>query len=259
MTSHDRKNIKTDRLATGFDQDIRWEQRFANFRKALSQLKKFVDKGELSELEEQGAIQSFEYTYELAWNVLKDFLEYQGQTDIYGSRDAIRKAFQAGLIEHGDKWMDAYVSRTKTSHTYNEEIAKEVVAAILTDYFEIFVALEKKMATLLAEKEKPEAGKRFGIEKPMFLQLIGVFAGNPKVEEAIIYGSRAKGTYKPGSDIDLVLKGKSLDLEELNKINLALDNLLIPYTVDISLYHRIDNPDLLAHIKRVGKTIYRRR
>jgi len=242
---------------TGFDQDIRWEQRFANFRKALSQLKKFVDKGELSELEEQGAIQAFEYTYELAWNALKDFLEYQGQTDIYGSRDAIRQAFQAGLIEDGDKWMDAYVSRTKTSHTYNEETAKEVVKAILTDYFEIFVALEKKMATLVAGKRDFGAGKRFGIEGPMFLQLIRVLADNPKVEEAIIYGSRAKGAHKPGSDIDLVLKGERLDLEELNKINLALDDLLIPYTIDLSIYHRIDNPDLLDHIKRVGKTIYR--
>ncbi len=107
--------------------DIRW-QRFANYKKALSQLQKFVDKGELSELEEQGAIQAFEYTYELALFVLKDFLEYQGQ--VYGSRDAIKKAFSAGLIEDGEKWMDAYVSRTKTSHTYNEKTAKEIVSAI---------------------------------------------------------------------------------------------------------------------------------
>lgn len=77
--------------------DVRWEQRFANFKKALAQLKKFVEKGQLNELEEQGAIQAFEYTYELAWNVMKDFLEHQGQTDIYGSRDAIRKAFSLGL------------------------------------------------------------------------------------------------------------------------------------------------------------------
>ncbi len=129
--------------------DIRWQQRFANYKKALSQLQKFVDKGELSELEEQGAIQAFEYTYELAWLVLKDFLEYQGQVDIYGSRDAIKKAFSAGLIEDGEKWMDAYVSRTKTSHTYNEKTAKEIVSAILTTYFDLFVALEKKMGTLL--------------------------------------------------------------------------------------------------------------
>jgi nucleotidyltransferase substrate binding protein (TIGR01987 family) len=131
------------------NKDIRWQQRFANFGKALSQLKKFVDKGGLTELEEQGAIQAFEYTYELAWLVLKDFLEYQGQTDIYGSRDAIQKAFQAGLIEDGEKWMEAYVSRTKTSHTYNEETAREVVDAVMNDYYPLFIALQQKMESLL--------------------------------------------------------------------------------------------------------------
>lgn len=90
--------------------DIRWEQRFSNFRKVLSLLKKFIDKGKLSELEEQGLIQSFEYTYELGWNVLKDFMEYKGQTEIYGSGDAISRAFQLGLIEDGEGWMDMYKS-----------------------------------------------------------------------------------------------------------------------------------------------------
>jgi len=129
--------------------DIRWQQRFANFNKALSQLRKFITKEDLSELEEQGLIQSFEYTYELAWNVLKDFLEYQGQTEIYGSRDTIRKAFQAGLITDGEGWMDMYVSRTKTSHTYNEKTAREVVNAIKSGYYDLFEKLEKKMTSLL--------------------------------------------------------------------------------------------------------------
>ena len=73
-------------------QDIRWKQRFSNFQKALSQLQKFIDKGELSELEAQGLIKAFEYTFELAWTTLKDFLEYRGQTDImdHGTRYARR-------------------------------------------------------------------------------------------------------------------------------------------------------------------------
>ena len=129
-------------------QDIRWEQRFANFQKALSQFEKFIAKGELSELEEQGLIQAFEYTYELGWNVLKDFLEYKGQTDIYGSRDAIKKAFQLGLLENGEGWMDMYKSRTQTSHTYNEETAKEIVESIITGYADLFKALEAKMTGL---------------------------------------------------------------------------------------------------------------
>jgi len=129
--------------------DIRWEQRFSNYLKALSQLQKFIDKGELSELEKQGIIQSFEYTYELAWNVMKDFLEYKGQTDIFGSRDAIRKAFQLNMIDDGEGWMEMYKSRTKTSHTYNEETADEIYNAIINFYFNLFLKFKDKMKNYL--------------------------------------------------------------------------------------------------------------
>ena len=83
-------------------EDIRWKQRFYNYQKALSQLTKFIEKGELSELEEQGIIKAFEYTYELAWNVIKDYYQEQGEVNIQGSRDALRLAFQRGLIADGD-------------------------------------------------------------------------------------------------------------------------------------------------------------
>ena len=129
-------------------QDIRWLQRFSNYRKALGQLEKFVVKGELSDLEEQGLIKAFEYTYELAWNMLKDYLEYQGVTNIIGSRDVIREAFKADLIAKGDNWMQMLQSRNLTSHSYNEATADEIVTAILDDYFEAFKALENKMENL---------------------------------------------------------------------------------------------------------------
>ncbi|VAW37997.1 Protein of unknown function DUF86, Caur_2869 group, partial [hydrothermal vent metagenome] len=77
-------------------QDVRWLQRFDNYQKALTQLTKFIAQGDLNELEEQGLIQAFEYTYELGWNLLKDYLLYQGTQNIYGSRDAIREAFSVG-------------------------------------------------------------------------------------------------------------------------------------------------------------------
>jgi nucleotidyltransferase substrate binding protein (TIGR01987 family) len=127
--------------------DIRWEQRFANYQKALSQLQKFIDKGDLSELEEQGLVKAFEYTYELAWNTLKDFLEYRGQTDIYGSRDATRKAFELGIIEDGKSWMDMLASRNRTSHTYNEEVAKEICLAVFDVYYSLFIQLKTKLET----------------------------------------------------------------------------------------------------------------
>ncbi len=128
--------------------DIRWQQRFANYRKALTQLKKFIDKGELNELEEQGLIQAFEYTYELAWNVLKDYYEYQGETSIQGSRDAFRMAAKRGLVENIENWMDMVDSRNKTTHTYNEEIAEEIASSVIDRYFDLFKDLEEKMEVL---------------------------------------------------------------------------------------------------------------
>ncbi|MCD6271310.1 MAG: nucleotidyltransferase substrate binding protein [Deltaproteobacteria bacterium] len=130
------------------NKDIRWEQRFANYLKALTRLQKFIDKGALSELEEQGLIKAFEYTYELAWNTMKDFLEYKGQTDIYGSRDAIRKAFELGLIDDGENWMDMLKSRNKTSHTYNEETAREISKAVVEVYYSLLTQLKAKLETL---------------------------------------------------------------------------------------------------------------
>lgn len=154
--------------------------------------------------------------------------------------------------------MDAYVSRTKTSHTYNEETAREVAVAILSTYFDLFVGLDKKMESLLSDNRRCELGGRFGIERPTFDRIIQVLSNNPLVEEAIIYGSHAKGTHKPGSDIDLVLKGEQLNLQELNRISLDLDDLLTPHIFDLSIYQQIQDADLLSHIKRVGKTIYRK-
>ena len=116
---------------------IRWQQRFSNYNKALQQLGNAValsGERELSDLEKQGMIQTFEYTHELAWTTLKDFFEYKGQKDIYGSSDASRKAFQFGVVEDGEGWMDMIQSRNKTSHTYNRETAEEIVTAVTASY-----------------------------------------------------------------------------------------------------------------------------
>lgn len=129
-------------------ENIRWNQRFSNFRKALAELKEGVflaRERSLSKLEEQGLIQGFEYTYELAWNTLKDFLQDQGSQNIFGSRDAIQEAFKVGLIKDGDKWMEMFKDRNKTSHSYNSQTAKEISAAILTTYYDLFDELEIKL------------------------------------------------------------------------------------------------------------------
>jgi len=120
-------------------EDIRWIQRYEHFSMALNQLKKFIEKGDLNELEKQGLIQAFEYTYELAWNTIKDHYEAQGETNINGSRDAFRLAFKRGLISNGELWMEMIRSRTMTSHTYNEELANEIAEKIVGGYYEEFL------------------------------------------------------------------------------------------------------------------------
>ncbi len=132
-------------------QDIRWIQRLNHFSKALSQLTKFIEKGALNELEKQGLIQAFEYTFELAWNTLKDYFEVQGETNIHGSRDAFRLAFKRGLLANGETWMDMIKSRTLTSHTYNEDVAEKIAADIVNRYFSEFVTLQTKMESLKEE------------------------------------------------------------------------------------------------------------
>jgi len=126
-------------------EDVRWKQRFSNFRKALQALNdavKLAKKRKLSALEEQGLIQSFEFTHELGWKVLKDYLEYQGVTGITGSRDAARAAFKSNLVKDGEIWMNMITDRNRSSHTYSGETAQEIAGRILEHYFLAFNELE---------------------------------------------------------------------------------------------------------------------
>jgi len=138
-------------------QDIRWIQRFNHFSKAFSQLNAAVQLARqrpLSKLEEQGLIQAFEYTHELAWNTLKDFLESRGVRNLYGSKETTREAFKTGLIENGEAWMDMIQSLNLTSHTYDESTASHIVSAILNAYFTEFEAFRIK----LDKKKEEEQG-----------------------------------------------------------------------------------------------------
>lgn len=96
----------------------------------------------------------------------------------------------------------------------------------------------------------------FGLQASTLAQIRDVFKQHPAVREVLIYGSRAKGTFRPGSDIDLTLIGDNLDLKLLNKIANELDDLLLPYTFDLSLYHHIEHQDLQDQIKRAGKKFF---
>lgn len=129
-------------------EDIRWKQRFDNFTRALHQLTQAVElsrQRELSDLEKQGVIHGFEFVHELAWNVLKDFLEYEGIQGIVGSRGAVREAFKHALIDDGALWMDMIEKRNLSSHTYNKEVAEGLISAIIGGYHSAFLALQQEM------------------------------------------------------------------------------------------------------------------
>jgi predicted nucleotidyltransferase len=97
-----------------------------------------------------------------------------------------------------------------------------------------------------------------GLSDETVSSLRSVFAAFAQVEEVLLYGSRAIGNFRPGSDIDLALKGHDLSLDIMNKIRLQIENLLLPYIVDLSVYNQIGNRDLIAHINRVGITFYKK-
>ena len=139
------------------EKDIRWLQRFDNYRKALFRLKQAVkivsddieedEYDEIDELLKEGLIQRFEYTHELVWKVMKDYAEYQGYTDIRGSRDAFRKVFEMGIITN-KRWMNLIEDRNLTSHNYDDETAEEILELIIKVYFPLFLEFEKTMLSI---------------------------------------------------------------------------------------------------------------
>lgn len=145
-----------------FDSDIRWKQRFSNYKKALNTLKNAVDlalQRELSELEKLGMIRRFEFTHELCWKTMKDFITERGNQNIFGSKDATREAFNLGLIQDGEpacrrgrNWMRMIESRNLSSHTYNNEVANEIVDRITDDYFKLFKDFENTMDRHIIEE-----------------------------------------------------------------------------------------------------------
>ncbi|MCC7439861.1 MAG: nucleotidyltransferase substrate binding protein [Armatimonadetes bacterium] len=147
---------------------VRWEQRFSNYNKAFEKLEqavrkikedylpndeKYIDADAfLDDIIKEGVIQRFEYTHELAWNVMKDFLTQAGNTNIYGSRDATREAFAADLIVDGDLWMEMIKSRNQTAHTYNEKTADDIFSKIINEYYPLFIHFRDTMEGLRSKQ-----------------------------------------------------------------------------------------------------------
>lgn len=140
-------------------QDIRWKQRFSNFQKAFTQLREAVElsnKRELTDLEKQGVIQSFEYTYELSWNMIRDYLIYKGIIDIVGSRDAIKLAYKYGILKNGEIWIEMINSRNLTTHTYNKKIVDQILDNIIQKYWFEFKYLYEYFENLVSDSGNDE-------------------------------------------------------------------------------------------------------
>lgn len=134
------------------NQDIRWKQRFQHFTNAFKQLKnakQLRTERHFTELELQGVIQAFEVSQELSWKVMKDFLEEQGKTDLFGSKNAVKEAFNVGLIDSGEVWVDMIKSRNLTSHIYDHSEIVPILDTILNVYVAAFINFENKMKTYL--------------------------------------------------------------------------------------------------------------
>jgi nucleotidyltransferase substrate binding protein (TIGR01987 family) len=245
-------------------EDIRWKQRFSNYEKALKQLKNAIEQLESFNDKEQknnyeffdivkiGIIKSFEFTFELAWNLMKDYAFYQGISDAKGSRDAFKIAVQFELITPSDFhiWSKMIESRNQTSHIYDEDVANEILIKIKSKYYAQFIAFYEVMKNKITQ-EKLE----IGLTDILIEKIQNVFSKYKEIESVIVFGSRAKGNFRNGSDIDIALKGEiSFDLR--TKIALALDEIEIPYEIDLKVFNTISNQDLVEHINRVGVSIY---
>ena len=144
--------------------DVRWIQRFDNFKRAfarLAQANALAGERELSELEKQGLIHTFESTHELAWSTWKGFLETRGATAImHGPRETTREAFVAGLTDHGDMWMRMIEHRHQTSRAYDQRVAHTIAEAILTGYVAEFADFQGRMIELEREETQLSSASR---------------------------------------------------------------------------------------------------
>jgi nucleotidyltransferase substrate binding protein (TIGR01987 family) len=135
-------------------QDIRWQQRFSNYCQALQELETFFQPPALNQREQQGLIKAFDYTFELAWNTMRDLMRSQGDLSLLGLRDTLREAFRLGLISNGEAWMLMIQDRNLTTHTYNRSTADAICQNITTTYLACFLELRQRLQQRLLHEQQ---------------------------------------------------------------------------------------------------------
>lgn len=128
------------------DNDVCWKQRFQNFESTLKHIKEALDIKDPDIIQRAGMIQFFEMSFELSWNMLKDYLEEQGFTEVKSPRESIKKAFETGLISDGHGWLKMMEDRNLTSHAYDEETAKEIEKVIRNNHYKLLKELQSEFA-----------------------------------------------------------------------------------------------------------------
>jgi nucleotidyltransferase substrate binding protein (TIGR01987 family) len=230
--------------------ETRWRQRFDNLERAFGLLAEAVGRQSLSDLEAEGMIQRFEYTFELAWKTAKDYLESQGVSVAY-PREVIKAAVQSELIRsQGDIWMEMLERRDEAAHTYDRERFESICSAIRTRFLPAIAGLVDRL--------RQDSG-RFGLGPSQMAEITAVIASDDRVERAVIFGSRAMGTHKPGSDVDICLSGREMDPEAVVELARRLNNeTTTAFVIDVLGYSAIDSPSLRHHIDQEGVVIYHR-
>lgn len=244
------------------EQEIRWHYRFHNFSRAFSLLREALEEGvdELNDLEKEGVIQRFEYTFELSWNTLKDRLEYDGVAmESVTPRSVIRTAASTGLIGHGQTWINMLEGRNRMSHRFDCALFEEILANVRVDYLPAFGELHHRMNTeIVAANAGDDEGDKItkaGLPTGILEQLRRVFSQYPDLDAVRLFGSYATGKATSRSDIDLATVGIT-DRLRVGRIALDLEDLPIIQKCDVQAYESINYEPLKRHIDERGITIY---
>lgn len=226
------------------EKDIRWIQRLQNLNKAFAQLRVACELPDLSELERAGLIQTYEFTFELAWKTMKDWLSYNGVM-VTTPRETIKSAFSSQLINDPDTWLEALNARNELAHSYDEQVVMDAATKIRERYFSLIEHCVDSFNNLASSAND-------GL-RPRYREIVtGALESCSKVQRAILFGSRAMGNFRPASDIDLAIMGGQLGLDDVLKLQSAIAEQTLPIEVDFIVHDSITNDALLEHICKHG-------
>jgi nucleotidyltransferase substrate binding protein (TIGR01987 family) len=230
--------------------ETRWRQRFDNLERAFALLSDAAGRQSLSDLEAEGMVHRFEYTFELALKTAKDYLESQGVSVAY-PREVIKAAVQSDLIRsQGDIWMEMLERRNEAAHTYDRERFESISTAIRTRFLPAIAGFVDRL--------RQDSG-RFGLGPDQVNEIAAVIASFDRIECAVVFGSRAVGTHKPGSDVDICVFGRGLDADAISELSRRLNNeTTTAFVIDAVAYTTIESPSLRHHIDQEGIVIFDR-